>query len=389
MGNIRRPDTHPKPVEKIELSEKSPIGRLALTIFLLAIGMIAIGYGISTMLSTSTGWITIDANSREACNADEFILRYNVGKTDVDATAERKALQLIYTQAITDTYQIFHTSVDFPGVVNIKNINEHPNEELKVNDLLYNAFELLDKANNRCIYLGPIYQEYYNLFMCQDESQTVDFNPIVNDEERKYFDKVLALANDKNHIDIELLGDNIIILHLSNEYLEFAGEMGIDNYIDFFWMKNAFVVDYIAETLAGKGFRLGSISSYDGFVRNLDDVSDDEYSFSIYDKDNNLRGKKEVFKYSGNMSIVYLRDYIVTKFDNTHYYAFEDGNTFTSFIDIKDGLCKSSVSEMVCYSNSKTCAEVLMEMIPAYISDELDSNVLKNIEHNNINALIP
>ena len=107
--------------------------------------------------------------------------------------------------------------------------------------------------------------------------------PRENKETAAYFEEFLTYANDPDAVDLELLGDNRVRLHVSEEYLAFAAENGIDSFIDFYWMKNAFIVDYLAESLADAGFTNGSISSYDGFVRNLDE-RDVSYSFNIYDR---------------------------------------------------------------------------------------------------------
>ena len=98
------------------------------------------------------------------------------------------------------------------------------------------------------------------------------------------FDDISAFAQDKHAVQIELLGENRIKLFVSEEYLAYASEEGISDFIDFYWMANAFIVDYIADTMRANGFVRGSVSSYDGFVRNLDDLSGSEYAFNIFNR---------------------------------------------------------------------------------------------------------
>lgn len=38
-------------------------------------------------------------------------------------------------------------------------------------------------------------------------------------------------------------------------------------------MKNAFITDYVADVMIDNGYTLGSLTSYDGFTRNLDQTS--------------------------------------------------------------------------------------------------------------------
>ena len=58
--------------------------------------------------------------------------------------------------------------------------------------------------------------------------------------------------------------------------------MGYTAYLDFFWMKNAFLIDYLADTIRGEGYQLGIISSKDGFVRCLDETGGKEYQYPLY-----------------------------------------------------------------------------------------------------------
>ncbi|MCD8014832.1 MAG: hypothetical protein LUG99_16995 [Lachnospiraceae bacterium] len=62
------------------------------------------------------------------------------------------------------------------------------------------------------------------------------------------------------------------MLFVSDDHLAYAEETGFLSYIDFFWMKNAFIIDYLTDTLIEKGYTQGASSSYDGFDRNLPTV---------------------------------------------------------------------------------------------------------------------
>ena len=78
-----------------------------------------------------------------------------------------------------------------------------------------------------------------------------------------------------------MLGDNKVCLNVSDEYLAFLQENGVDSLIDFGWLKNAFVVDYLAEVMIARGYTLGAITSYDGYTRNFDSLNT-EYAFNVF-----------------------------------------------------------------------------------------------------------
>ena len=76
---------------------------------------------------------------------------------------------------------------------------------------------------------------------------------------------VAAFTQNPDDISLELPGENQVCLHVSDAYQAYAAEMGYTAYLDFFWMKNAFLIDYLADTIRGEGYQLGIISSKDGF----------------------------------------------------------------------------------------------------------------------------
>ena len=60
---------------------------------------------------------------------------------------------------------------------------------------------------------------------------------------------------------VELLGEGRIRLFVSREYLEFARREGVECFIDFEWMRNAFIIDYLARELAAQGYTSGVLLS--------------------------------------------------------------------------------------------------------------------------------
>lgn len=362
----KRPNV--KPVEKVELSERHARWRFAAAVFLLAFGVAALIYAFMSFLSGDPGWREIEASATKENCGGEFAFLYDLGASGLSARTENRALTQLYSEASEKAYQIFNSDLEFDGVANVRTINSHPNEEIEIDEALYRAFSLLEEYVNRCIYLGPLYTLYDDMFYCNDDAEAAYYDPRQNDDIRAEFAQIASYANDPETIELRLLGENRVCLKVSDEYLKFAEEDGLDRFIDFFWMKNAFITDYLAETMIANGYTKGSISSYDGFVRALDGST--EYSFNLYDWREQGPYMAGVMHYSDARSIVYLRNYKMNDLDIQHYYEFADGERRTSYVDIADGLCRSSLDNLVSYSQEKGCAEVLLSMIPAYITDE-------------------
>ncbi len=388
----RSDQPHPKPVEKIELSEKHTKWRMILVVALVAFGAAALVYGFYSFLSGGdTGWREIEVNGTNTptCSQD-FIFMYNLGVSGVSVRSENNEIKSMYTEAAQKAYQIFNNDQSFDGVTNVYDINRHPNEELEVDEVLYRAFELLEENDCRYLYLAPAYAVYDNIFYCGDDSELESYDPHLNEGIKTDFQEIAAFARDASAVDLELLGENRIRLNVSEDYLDYAEENYITDFIDFYWMKNAFIADYLADTMIAGGYTLGSISSYDGFVRNLGgsapegasqetagDTAGDAYVFNIYDRQGTDIFPAAVMRYSGACSIVYLRDYMMNSLDDQHYYELKNGQVRTPYLSLADGLCRSSASNLVCYSREKGCAETLMPMIPIYISDTFSGDAVR------------
>lgn len=369
---------------KLELEDKHFKPRAVLAVVFLAFAVAMITYGVISLLSVESGWRTIEPGSNiEGSCGTEFIFQYNIGYSGISAGQEYRQIKAVYEQAVKDATMIFSENY-YTGVNNIYTINHNPNSEIVIEGELYRALELLQKYGRREHYLAPVYAEYSNLFFCVNDTEAANFDPYINGEVREWMKKAAAYADDENSIELQLLGDNRVRLYVSEEYLKFAYEYYITDFIDLYWMKNAFIADYLAEVLIRNGYTYGSLSSFDGYVRNLDSGAHEEYGFNIFDRELNIIYPAAQMNYSGSMSIVYLRDYIMNDLDESYYYETGDGGLRHKYIDVRDGLCKAAVDSLVGYSQDKSCAEVLMNLLSVYIADEFDPATLVSLTESEI-----
>lgn len=376
-----------KPVKKIELSEKHFHIRLIAVVLLIALAAGAFVYGIYSYFHVDEGWTKITAESSSDINcSDDFVFLYNLGAGENSAATDLSEITEIYTEATVNAYRLFNVNEEFDNVKNIYYINNHPNEIIQVDSVLYNAFSMLNKYENRYIFLAPLFEQYENMYYCTDDVQTKGYDPNQNEDIRKYFNEVLAFANSNDDINIELIGDNRIRLNVSEAYLTYAEKNEVYRFVDFYWMKNAFITDYIADSLKENGLTFGSVSSYDGFVRNLDD-SGESYTFNIYDRVDNMVYGAAALQYTNNNSIVYLRDFPMSSRDDSHYYEFSDGELRNPYISMSDGLCRASIENLTAYSESEGCGEILLGMVSLYVADEFDESALLEMAGKDINFI--
>lgn len=390
MGRTARDNRdlpHPRPVKKIELSEDNTKRRMIAAALFLLIGAAALAYAFFNLITPQTGWQAIEAGSSSSVTcADEFVFLYELGSSGVSAQAENRAITQLYTQAARKAYQLFSNDESFDGITNVYDINRNPNQVLEVDAALYQAFSDIHAYGDRTIFLGPVYARYDDLFYCEDDAQLVDFDPRISESVRQEYSELAAFAADPAAIDLQLLGENQVCLYVSEAYLAYAGQASIVDFIDFSWMKNAFITDYLAQVMIENGYTHGSISSYDGFLRNLDGRNT-SYSLNLFDRADGTVYQVASMEYVGVMSVVHLRDYPINGMDKLHYYELRSGEIRTPYLDIRDGLCKSAVSDLTAYSRTQSCVELLLQIKPVYIADEFQKQALESLSEAGIYSI--
>ena len=353
-------------VEHIELSDKHTRRRLIASIVFALIAVAMVGYFISSLLTTEPGWQTI---SSSALNSEEFVLQYNFGS---DATAMNRRLTKLYTELLESSVKLFSADTSFENVRNLRYLSLNPNVGIELDPSLFGALEKF--KDRRELFLAPIYDEYSSLFFCSYDYEAVNFDPLKNDDQRRFFDEVLSFALDPEKISLEFGDNNRVTLRVSEDYLAFAKEYGIVKLIDLSWMRNAFILDRVADGLISEGFTDGILTSYDGFMRAL---GGGEFTYPVYDRTGMTVRSAANALLQAPSSVVCFRDFMLNSLDVQHFYEYDDGTIRTPYIGY-DGLSKSAVSSLILFSDSRSCSELLLEGLPAYVADEFDESLLES-----------
>lgn len=375
-----------KPVERIELTEGNTTKRLVAVCVLIALAVGFFAYGVSQLTSKSSGWTQIEPKiSNETSCASEFVLQYDLGRSGSSATVEYKAIAALYGTALVEAYRTYHPTELFSGSRNLAYLNQHPNETVELDEKLYAALAEAAADGGRLIYLAPVYAQYDALLSCEYDYEAENFDPAVNAEVRSFVREALAFANDPESVSLELLPEGKARLNVSEDYLRFAGENEITAYIDFFWMKNAFITDDIADALEDAGYRFGMLTSYDGYARSLS--GDESYSVNICDRVDGLTYPAAVMRYSGARAVVSLRSYAANERDEMRFYTYEDGAERTPYVDPADGLCRTALNDLTGYSAEKDCAAVTLALAKEFISDSLEISALRQMQQEGIETV--
>lgn len=382
MGLFSR---EPKPHVTYEVSEKYKKLRMFLIIVLLAIGVVAITTGIVALLNTAPGWQEVTVSTQERNCGANFIFQYHFSDAGASATELNKKVNSVYDAAAVKAYWLFTPDEASEEYKNIYYINHHPDEVITVDPVLYQAFQKLEAAGNRYLYLGPAYAEYNSLFFNQDNHQVQELDPAVNEENRAYVETVAGFALDETHVNLELLGNNQVKLTLSQAYKDFAKAYEIDCFIDFHYMANAFIVDYFAQELIAEGLTHGYIVSVDGYTRNLWNGGD-TFQMNLFDLKDTTIYPVGTFGYTGPMSIVALRDFPIAASD-VYYREGADKTILHPYLSLQTGKPKASTHALVGTSKTASCADILLQLQPLYIADSLSASDLTALKAEDIQCI--
>ena len=365
-------------VQKVELPKGHVRLRLILAVVFLVIGGLAIWWGLTAALNEDPGWRTIEVDAQGVHCGEDFEFVYDLGRAGASATVELKELTLIYSEATKKAYEIFHEALEVENVNNLAYLSAHPNEAVTVDPALYKAFALINRYENRNLFMGPVYELSGNLFQSENDAFAASFDPAKNPELAQTVAKIVEFAADPEHISIQLLGNNQVRLCVSSKYLEYVRQEQIAALVDFGWMKNAFIVDFFAETLAQRGYVHGHITSHDGFTRNLDNRGV-EFGYNLFDYYGDGLYLPAAMQYSRPISIAYLRGYPMDGKDVGRYYRYSNGDVVAPYVDPNDGRHKFAADNLVSYSYDVGCSELLMQMASVYTADSLDTDKLNSL----------
>ena len=292
-------------------------------------------------------------------------------------------LEQLYGKTVEDAWKLFFNEAGATDLAGIYAVNQHPNEEIEVDGGLYLALEQMVTSGSRALYLAPVYAEYDRVFYSESESFARDNDPGQNDDQRAYVQTLAEFATDPQAVQLVLSANNKVMLQVSQEYLAFAEENEVKYLVDFGWLRNAFIADYIASALTDNGFTNGYIASVDGFTRNLDQRGNG-YSLNLFNRRGDGIDLAAVMEYSSPQSLVFLRSYPMSNLDAHRYYSFADGRIVTSMIDPADGQSKTATDNLVSYSAKLGCGQLALSVMPVYVADAFSEVALNALTEQGI-----
>lgn len=360
-------------VKRVELDTSHLKQKLIIAGILLIIGLGAIGYGIYNSLKVDPGYEVIEVGSNfDTNNSAEFtLLSY------VEDSAYKKNLIKVYSNAQVEAYRLFNVYEEYEH--NLCYINTHPNEDIEIDKKLYNALKVAD--DYRYIYLGPIYQIYNGVFSCDLDGQIESYIPELNEEVKKNFEELSNYISNSENVYIEFKDNNKIKLVLSDEYLNYLRDNGLDQIVDFYYMNNACIMDYVCDVLLENGYERSIISSCEGYMRLLDNSSCNYNLFGLINNELALAGK---INCDGPISIIEIRNFILNDNDAYNYYQTADGKVYSKYLDF-NGANLKPYDNLLTYRNCSSL-NLILDTMDLYFGKDIsidNISIIGNIIENN------
>lgn len=341
--------------------------RIALLVLAVLVAAGALTYFVYTLINPeSEGWQEIESSGAETVGSGELSLWYNVG-----SSSQRKAIVALYTQASDEAYKAL-SGESFEDSYGLAYLNAHPGEEVTVDAALYTALEALDAAGSRYAYYAALYDRYRGLCSCDNDTDTELFDPALSEEIAAYLAEANAYAADPEAISVVLLGDNRVRLDVSEAYQAFVQANEVD-YLDLYWLRGAFTVDYVADALEAAGYTAGLLSGDDGFSRTLGEES---CTLTLYALEGTTVYTATAAEYIGPAAAVSFRAFPLSETDSVFYYVREDGQIRTPFIRPEDSLCHMAAESMSLLEQGGSCAALAIQGLEIYAADDLDTSAL-------------
>ncbi len=327
-------------MEELTVSGKHVKLRIALVIIFLAIAVAGFTIGIVSIGNNDEGFYVINAsNDTEVPTYGKDISGtfYFDGKSRDIKNKVNKATDLLSSNLKT-SYTLFDETKTYVGKTNIATINEHPNKEIEVSNVLYNvlseALEKTHKNENYSIYSSAIYNFWDVIYSLKEEDKK-SVDPKFNDDNRQKLEKIVEYSKE-NHVKIELFEGNKVKLFVSDECKAFriANEIS-DPYISLNVLKEAYRLKMLADEFVKESITSGYFSTASGNLISLQGNKNPVYQ--LYDRENKTTIRYALINFESPSCATSLRRFVIKERDYIPFYELDDGTIRNSIININTG----------------------------------------------------
>ena len=193
---------------------------------------------------------------------------------------KKREAESIYSGTLLRLYKLTDSTTEYEGFTNIATINKSIGSDVKVNDELYeileDAYKKTALGQDYSVFAGAYYEHWNSILSLDDPS---DFDPLFNTDEAARLEALRTQVTDLTNFKLIFKGDNTVCLEVSDAYLKFLSESEESpTILDLNLLRQAYMIKYVKEALADRGFTKGRITTEAGLYVDLGDYGTGGYS---------------------------------------------------------------------------------------------------------------
>lgn len=245
---------------------KSEKRNIIIRLLILAALLIVIVVSVVIIVNQSKtkGGITNISNdsSKYSGQLSDYKFYYNL--SEENAGAQSLLLEREYANSFDKIYELVDEYDEFKEINNIYYINNHINEDIVLNPILYNYLKKVYDLNPFYLFEAPIYSYWEGMIYSKDINQRNEIEPENNIEMKDSIDYFINTS--LNNISIDFKDNYTIKLNVNDDYKKINDE---DSYMSFSLFYDAIIMDYIKAYMTNLGYINGYLISRNGFYIDL------------------------------------------------------------------------------------------------------------------------
>lgn len=254
-------------------------------------------------------------------------------------------------------FDLFYSFEDH-DLLGMNYINAHPNEDIVIDELLYNSLlDAYNKSNEHYSIFGGLLITYYESTWTYFKVNT---DSLTSETIRTDLEKIKDIYSDVNsNFSLTFKENNVINFSYSNKVSEFLNSIEDQNklvrVLDFNILFNSYFLDYMTSQMKENNYLKGYFYTPNGemsFLGNLFTTSND---ISIFDIRNNEPTLIGLIKNYGSCNVSSYRTFSLNDTDKTYFNTFNYNNkTYTRnlLLSIKECSCNEEIDTSFMISSS-------------------------------------
>ena len=267
--------------------------KLRVLIFVLAflLATFSFSYGVYQLGKKDQGVYEIEANrNSDVSFYDSGIKMYYYLDDDSNQIKSNlESITNIYSNSLANIYCLLDNKNTYDNYENIASINQHLNQEIELDETLFNiildAYKLTNENNGYSIFAGPIFESWEGIL---NSTSQLDYDPINNSFEKERLETIKELINDSNNISIDIIDNNkhIIKVNVSKQLINTLNKYEYQNgLIDLNLLKDSYIAKFLKDEFNKYNFTDGYLRFDSGLLINMSDR--DFGNYILYSYDNN------------------------------------------------------------------------------------------------------